>query len=472
MRSTHPFEQEEVMAYLDGEIAADRASEIAQHMQKCAECQALAATFRNLSRELSAWEIEGSPIRLTEKMNAEVATAAAQPNRMALASLGLTPVERLTKFLSPLNQRPWAWAGVGVLATVMVMVISLPALRSWPAPKLAAREAKLRAVQRIEQQEVASSRENNPSGNRYSVSVAPGNAAPASPPPHREIQSLVTLPNPGVAADKNGLYHGLGDHAKNSFSADGRPINDQQGKVFDQLNLSPMIARTASLSLVVKNFTGIEAAVKAVVSRHSGYIGELNTATPPDAAKTFSATLRVPSAQLEPALTELKQLGRADQESQSGEEVTKQYVDLAARLKNSRATEQRLLDVLRNNTGKVKDVLEVENEIARVRGEIEEMEADQRALQSRIDFATITLSVTEEYKASLNAAPSSMGTRLHNAFVTGYHGVVENVIGLLAWLLESGPTLLFWAAVLFFPVRWAWRRMRQAFDRTQKPVAA
>lgn len=231
-----------------------------------------------------------------------------------------------------------------------------------------------------------------------------------------------------------------------------------------------MIARTASLSLVVKDFASVEAAVKNVVSRHSGYIGELNASTPPDAAKTFSATLRVPSAQLEPVLVELKQLGRADQVSQGGEEVTKQYVDLAARLKNSRATEERLLGVLRNNTGKVKDVLEVENEISRVRGEIEEMEADQRALQSRIDFATITLSVTEEYKASLNGAPSSTATRLHNAFVTGYHSVVENVIGLLAWLLESGPTLLLWVALLFFPIRWAWRRVRRAFHRAPKPA--
>jgi hypothetical protein len=233
-----------------------------------------------------------------------------------------------------------------------------------------------------------------------------------------------------------------------------------------------MIARTASLSLVVKDFGGVEAAVKGVTMRHSGYIGELNTSTPPDSAKTLSATLRVPSAQLEPALAELKQLGRADQESQAGEEVTKQYTDLAARLKNSRATEQRLLDVLRNNTGKVKDVLEVQNEISRVRGEIEGMEADQRALQTRIDFATITLSVTEDYKASLNGASSSTGTRLHNAFVTGYQSLVENVIGLLAWLLESGPTLLLWAALLFFPIRWVWRRARRALTNARKPVPA
>ncbi len=46
------------------------------------------------------------------------------------------------------------------------------------------------------------------------------------------LSSLVTLSSPGVAADSNGLFHGLGDHAQNSFSLDGQPITDQQSKVF------------------------------------------------------------------------------------------------------------------------------------------------------------------------------------------------------------------------------------------------
>ncbi|MGA8221802.1 MAG: TonB-dependent receptor [Candidatus Acidiferrales bacterium] len=46
------------------------------------------------------------------------------------------------------------------------------------------------------------------------------------------VSSLVTLTTPGIAADSNGLFHGLGDHAENSFSVDGQPITDQQSKVF------------------------------------------------------------------------------------------------------------------------------------------------------------------------------------------------------------------------------------------------
>jgi hypothetical protein len=46
------------------------------------------------------------------------------------------------------------------------------------------------------------------------------------------VSSLVTLVTPGIAADSNGLFHGLGDHAENSFSVDGQPITDQQSKIF------------------------------------------------------------------------------------------------------------------------------------------------------------------------------------------------------------------------------------------------
>src|SRR5262244_805141 len=46
------------------------------------------------------------------------------------------------------------------------------------------------------------------------------------------VSSLVTLATPGIAADSNGLFHGMGDHAENSFSLDGQPITDQQSKVF------------------------------------------------------------------------------------------------------------------------------------------------------------------------------------------------------------------------------------------------
>src|SRR6201997_253972 len=129
MRSTHPFELEEVMAYLDGEVSADRASEIAQHMQQCGECRELAAGFRNLSHELAAWEVETSPGRLTEEMNSEIGAAAGtRPKQTASAPVELTPIERLIALIRSLKGRPWVWAGAGSLATILLLAITLPTL--------------------------------------------------------------------------------------------------------------------------------------------------------------------------------------------------------------------------------------------------------------------------------------------------------------------------------------------------------
>jgi hypothetical protein len=191
-------------------------------------------------------------------------------------------------------------------------------------------------------------------------------------------------------------------------------------------------------------------------------MGELKVTAPADSGRALTATLRIPAPQLDSALTELKKLGRVEDESQDGEEVTQQYVDLEARLVNGKHTEQRLTDILRQRTGKLQDVLKVELEIDRVRGEIEQMQAEKKELSKRVAFATLNTMVKEEYFARLQGAPASAGSRFRNAAVDGYNTVVEGLISVGLFLLSAGPSLLLWAAVLFFPIRWAWKRIRKA----------
>jgi hypothetical protein len=223
-----------------------------------------------------------------------------------------------------------------------------------------------------------------------------------------------------------------------------------------------MIARSVSLSLVVKDFNAGRASLDAILARHNGYAAGLNVATPQGAARTLQASLRIPAPQLAAALAELKALGRLEAEMQNGEEVTQQHADLVARLKNSGETEQRLQDVLRTRTGKVKDVLEVEQEIARVRGEIEQMEAEQKTIEHRVDFSTIDLKLAEEYKAQLTSPAPSVGMQLRNASINGFRSAAEGVLGVVLFFAESGPTLLLWFAILFIPARMLWRRYQRA----------
>ena len=222
-----------------------------------------------------------------------------------------------------------------------------------------------------------------------------------------------------------------------------------------------MIARTVSLSIVVKDFAASRATLDAILARHHSYAAELSASTAENAPRSLQASLRVPAPELASVLNELKSLGRVENEAQSGEEVTQQHADLVARLKNSRETEQRMQAILTQRTGKISDILQVEREIARVRGEIEQMEAEQETLEHRVEFATVSLNLTEEYKAQLNAPAASVSTRIHNAFVEGFRNLMESLLEIVLFFAEYGITLVIWLVVLGWPAILLWRRYRR-----------
>lgn len=232
------------------------------------------------------------------------------------------------------------------------------------------------------------------------------------------------------------------------------------GTYAPQQPVGPMIVRTAALTLVSKEFDQTRAEIEAAVRQHRGYTAQLTVTGQAGTGQSLTATFRVPADQLDAVMAELKKLGRVEQESQSGEEVTQQYVDLSARLANARRTEQRLGQVLEQRTGRIPDVLAVEREMARVREEIERMEAQLKNLDKQVEFASLQVRLNEEYKAQIEVTPPSTGTRLRNAAVEGYHSLVENLLGLITFLLSYGPVLLFWGAILYWPARLAWRRLR------------
>jgi len=117
-------------------------------------------------------------------------------------------------------------------------------------------------------------------------------------------------------------------------------------------------------------------------------------------------------------------------------------------------------------------VLEVEEQIETVRGQIEEMQAEKKTLSNQIDFATLTATVTEVYKEQLQVVPNATSTRFRNAAVEGYRTMVDGIVSLLLFVISVAPSLLLWAAILFFPVRWAWRKLRKKIGEVKPELTA
>jgi len=426
--AAHPVAPEEIMVFLDGELSAAEAQAVSAHIEGCADCAKIVEQSRSTSQALARWNVEAIPVKL-EKSIADSMTKAGSRLDLGKPNLFIRS--------SFWNWKQWAVAGGGAVATLLcVIAISVSTLQRSPQATMDERVAHDGAQQSV--------RDNLGAGTIGKLEV----------PRKLTNTDKHSIPSMGVQLTR-GYSNAPAPQASPSV-INGQPTTDQLS------NNAPMIARTVSLSIVVKDFTASRSLLDSVLARHHGYFAQLNINTPENAGRSLQASLRIPAPELSSALADLRNLGRVDNESQSGEEVTQQHTDLLARLKTSRETEERFRAILAQRTGKLADVLQVEEEIARVRGDIERMEAEQKDLEHRVNFATVELQLTEEYRAQLNPPAASVSTRIYNAFVKGYHDASETVLGIVLFFAENGPTLLTWVAILALPAILVWRRYRKA----------
>ncbi len=371
----HAVEPEEMMAYLDGELPATRAAEAMNHLERCPDCQKLAADLRRVSQEMAAWQIE--PPRVM---------APPQP-----------AVERPQWTFPSLFREP----RYAIALAVSCIGLGLIVLRTTRPTHQAMGIARLAS----ENSAIAVSQE------------------PLRPPlPQASPIAAPPVENAAPAA--------------------------------------PMIERTASLTVTTRDFDQLRARIDAILAHSHGYLADLTLGAPQGSGRSLNATLRVPAAILDATLAELRQLGRVESESQKGEDITRHFADLVARLTNARNTEQRLTQILAQRTGRLSDVLEVEREIDRVRGEIEQMEAERRTAADHVAFAIIDLTASEAYHAEIRLSPVSTGTRLRNAAVEGYRNMVEGLIAVATALMAYGPAVFLWALLAFLIGGWLLRRKK------------
>ena len=224
--------------------------------------------------------------------------------------------------------------------------------------------------------------------------------------------------------------------------------------------VGPMIVQTASLNILATNYDEASAAIEKLAAAHDGYVEKLDAKAQTGNARELSAALRIPTKQLDGFLADVRKLGHVEEETRSNEEVSDQYVDLQARLKSARATEQRLIELLGTRTGKLEDVLEAERELARIRGEIEGMQGQSAILVHRVNYATVQVELSEEYRQVLGSGTVSTGTKIRNAAVEGFTNLEDGAVALVVFVFAVGPSLLFWLAILLVPGWFVWKRIQ------------
>src|SRR5205809_4958889 len=156
------------------------------------------------------------------------------------------------------------------------------------------------------------------------------------------------------------------------------------------------LIRNATVDLEIVSFDNAVQKITAFANEEHGYVATTDSEKQANGKLRGQVVVKVLPESLDRFLQKVRSLGQLKNQTLGTEDVTKEYFDTDARLKNARVMEQRLIDILKTKTGKVSDLLQVEKELGRVREEIENMQGELKYWDSQVQFATMTISLSEK----------------------------------------------------------------------------
>jgi hypothetical protein len=234
-----------------------------------------------------------------------------------------------------------------------------------------------------------------------------------------------------------------------------------QPLVNDAFAAERKIVYQADLRLVVTDFSNIEQEVSRVVREHNGYLGNVSIDRTSGERRTGSWQARIPTDRFDAFLEEISKLGVPESRGQTAQDVTEEYVDLEARISNQKRLEERILQLLDNQQGEIKDVIAVEQELARVRGEIERMEGRLRFLSNRTEMTTVTIYAREQRDYVPPQAPT-FTSRIGEAWGSSLVALRDFGANLAVATVGAVPWIFVISLATVLPYRYVRRRWRNA----------
>ena len=256
---------------------------------------------------------------------------------------------------------------------------------------------------------------------------------------------------PLVGCGAESTYRRAAEYAEPSTApATPRETSDAAGSV-DKPSLvgAPTVEKDVSkrrivyrveVDLVVEQFDSITEQLEALVQRHGGFIATSQVVGNPGSPRSGRWTVRVPVDKYPGLLAAVRQLGEVHRSSATSDDVTAEYYDVEARIHNKKQEEERLLKLLSEATGKLEEILAVERELSRVRGEIEQTQGRLRVLRDLTELTTVTVNIAEIRGYVPEQSPTYM-TRVRRAFSASTEAFISTVqicslvaVALTPWL--------------------------------------
>lgn len=251
---------------------------------------------------------------------------------------------------------------------------------------------------------------------------------------------LLLIVTAGCVSSQN---FSLQDSSKSDTRLAGVDYSLQDAGTANDKNAVPVERKIISNAYLHMEVNSAESAVNKITNitrAHGGFISSSSLSNI-GGRNNGQVTLRVPQANFYLTIEEIEALGTVGSKQVSGQDVTGEFIDLDARLGNLKKQELRLQEILKTAVT-VKDILEVEHELERVRGEIERLTGRLNFLNQSVEMSTIMVSAVEP--ASFISGGSGVVDTLRQAA----GGFIESLQGIVIFTGYILPILLFIALIL------------------------
>lgn len=193
------------------------------------------------------------------------------------------------------------------------------------------------------------------------------------------------------------------------------------------------------------------------IQQAGGYLAHQELQGIAGSRRSGTWTVRVPQTLFDKFLVDVEKLGELQRSSRDAQDVTEEYMDFEARLKSKQASEQRLLGHL-EKTGDLKDTLEVERELSRVRGEVEQLQGRLNLLKNRTVLATVIITLHERLGFAPATTPD-FTTQASRTFDGSWQAFEAFLRFLALFLVAIVPWLC--VVVPILGTIWFWKRRRR-----------
>jgi Domain of unknown function (DUF4349) len=233
------------------------------------------------------------------------------------------------------------------------------------------------------------------------------------------------------------------------------------------------IIRNGSFDIELDQPEAAQAKAATIAESNGGFV-VTSEARKTDDGVNVNVVIRVPAAQFDNVIGALRtQLGekaggKVLQFKQSGQDVTEEFLDLEAHIKTKKALEDQFLVIMRS-ASKVADALEVQRQVAEVRGEIEQMEGRRRFLANQSALSTITLAMHTPVPVMLTSSPKGFWFQVRQAFASGVDNALGIVLGVIQFVLLMIPILV----LIVLPVAavfW-WLKKRMSWGKAKEATS-